>query len=410
VFPLAVAAETGIRLWLSSRQIAAVRRNRDAVPDLFRGEIALPDQRKAADYSVARAQFGRIATLCEAGFKCLMTIGGGIAACDAITARSGWGEPWHGLLLAACVAAAMWLFGLPFSLWRVFRIEARFGFNRTTPLLFAADLAKSLLLGTLLGAPLLLATLVLMSWAGPWWWLWAWLVWLTVTMALTWAAPRFIAPLFNRFSPLADAQLRERVERLLERCGYAAQGGVFVMDGSRRSAHGNAYFTGIGRHKRSVFFDTLLARVEAGEIEAVLAHELGHFRLQHVRQRLLLSMASTLAGLALLALLARQPAFYAALGVPVASPAAALLLFALTVPVFTYFATPLASWWSRRQELAADRFAAAHADAADLAGALTKLYRDNASTLTPDPLHSAFYDSHPPAVERITRLRALAAG
>jgi STE24 endopeptidase len=233
-------------------------------------------------------------------------------------------------------------------------------------------------------------------------------VWLGVMLVLTWAAPRFIAPLFNRFSPLTDVALRERVEALLERCGFQAGGGVFVMDGSRRSAHGNAYFTGIGRNKRIVFFDTLLSRIEPDEIEAVLAHELGHFRLHHIRQRLAVSALSVLGGLALLGWLAGQPSFYAALGVPVATPAMALLLFLVVVPVFTFFATPIEAWWSRRHEREADDFALRYASAERLAGALVKLYRDNATTLTPDRVHSAFYDSHPPALERIGRLRQLA--
>jgi len=244
--------------------------------------------------------------------------------------------------------------------------------------------------------------------AGALWWVWAWLIWLGVSLALAWAAPRFIAPLFNRFSPLTDSALLGRVEALLARCGFKAGGGVFVMDGSRRSAHGNAYFTGIGRNKRIVFFDTLLSRIDGDEIEAVLAHELGHFRLHHVRQRLAVAALSMLAGLALLGWLARQPGFYSGLGVPAGTPAMALLLFALVVPVFTFFATPLEAWWSRRHEREADDFAAAHAPAERLAAALVKLYRDNASTLTPDPVHSAFYDSHPPAVERIERLNRLA--
>jgi STE24 endopeptidase len=244
--------------------------------------------------------------------------------------------------------------------------------------------------------------------AGIWWWAWAWLVWMAVSLALTWAAPRFIAPLFNKFSPLTDGALRERVERLLERCGFKAGGGVFVMDGSRRSAHGNAYFTGIGRNKRIVFFDTLLSRIDGDEIEAVLAHELGHFRLHHVRQRLVASSASLLAGLALLGWLAAQPGFYSALGVPSGSAAMALVLFVVTVPVFTFFTTPLEAWWSRRHEREADDFAVAHSNAERLAAALVKLYRDNASTLTPDRVHSAFYDSHPPALERISRLQRMA--
>jgi STE24 endopeptidase len=270
------------------------------------------------------------------------------------------------------------------------------------------DLLKSLLLGVALGGPLVLAALTLMQRAGAWWWLWAWALWLVWTLALTWAAPRFIAPLFNRFSPLTDAALKLRVETLLERCGFAARGGVFVMDGSSRSAHGNAYFTGIGRNKRIVFFDTLLERIEAAEIEAVLAHELGHFRLHHVRQRLIVTIALTLAALGVMAWAARQPVLYAALGVPAPSAEMALILFALVTPVFAYFTTPLASWWSRRHEVEADAFAAAHANPTDLVAALVKLFRDNASTLTPDPVYSAFYDSHPPALERIARLQAYA--
>jgi STE24 endopeptidase len=277
-----------------------------------------------------------------------------------------------------------------------------------SPWLFAVDAAKRLSLGLALGTPLALGTLSLMEWAGTWWWAWAWLLWLGATIGLTWAAPRFIAPLFNRFTAITDAALKERVEALLERCGFSAGGGVFVMDGSTRSAHGNAYFTGIGRNKRIVFFDTLLARIELDEIEAVLAHELGHFRLHHVRQRLITSMLAVLAGLALLGLLARDPAFYGAFGVP-ESASMALLLFALVTPAFVFFATPIESWWSRRQELAADDFAARYADSKDLISALVKLYRDNATTLTPDRVHSAFYDSHPSAVERIGRLKQLAA-
>ena len=408
LFLAALAAETAVRLWLASRQINAVRIHRDQVPDLFRGQIALADQQRAADYTAARVQLGQYATLFEALIKLLMTIGGGLAAVDSLLRHVHWSEPWHGALVVLAVLLFLQLLGLPFALWRTFRIEAQFGFNRMSPRLFAVDLAKRLLLGVLLGAPLALATLALMQRAGVWWWVWAWLVWLGATLSLTWAAPRFIAPLFNRFSPVSDAALRQRVEALLERCGFKARGGVFVMDGSRRSAHGNAYFTGIGRNKRIVFFDTLLARIDLNEIAAVLAHELGHFRLHHVRQRLAVSTLAVLLGLALLGWLARQPGFYSALGVPVESPPMAILLFTLTVPVFAFFATPIESWWSRRHERAADDFAIAHTDAGSLAGALVKLYRDNATTLTPDPVHSAFYDSHPPALERIASLNARA--
>jgi STE24 endopeptidase len=260
----------------------------------------------------------------------------------------------------------------------------------------------------LLGAPIALATLSLMERAGRGWWFWAWLVWMAASLGLTWAAPRFIAPLFNRFTAITDGALKERVEDLVERCGFTADGGVYVMDNSRRSGHGNAYFTGIGRNKRIVFFDTLLARIELDEIEAVLAHELGHFRLRHVRQRFITGMAGSLAGLALLGLLAGDADFYRGFHVA-AGAAMALLLFAFVVPSFTFFVTPVASWWSRRQELDADAFAVRHASGTALVSALVKLYRDNATTLTPDPVHSAFYDSHPTAVERIARLRRLAA-
>lgn len=409
IFIVAVAAETAIRLWLASRQIVAVRAHRDRVPDLFAGQIALKDQQRAADYTTAKIRLGRRATLFEAAVKLWMTIGGGLALTDALVRPLRWSGPWQGTLLVLSVLLLLQLLGLPFVLWQTFRIEAHFGFNRMSARLFALDFAKQLLLGLVLGGPLVLATLALMQRAGAWWWLWAWLVWVGAMLGLSWAAPRFIAPLFNRFSPLGDAALRQRIETLLERCGFAARGGVFVMDGSRRSAHGNAYFTGIGRNKRIVFFDTLLARIDAEEIEAVLAHELGHFRLHHVRQRLGVSVLSALAGLALLGWLARQPGFYTALGVPAGSPATALVLFVLIVPVFGFFVTPLASWWSRRQERAADDFAVEYSDAGRLGAALVKLYRDNAATLTPDPLHSAFYDSHPPALERISRLHRLAA-
>jgi STE24 endopeptidase len=407
-FLAALAAETLTRLWLGTRQIAAVRAHRNEVPEPFRGQVALADQQKAADYTMARVALGRWATGVEAIVKLVLTLGGGLAAVDAIWRGTGLGEPWRGVLVVAFLLLLLQLVGLPFSLWRTFRIEARFGFNRVSPRLYALDFAKQLLLAALLGGPLLLATLTLMERAGAWWWVWVWLIWLVWTLGLTWAAPKFIAPFFNRFSPLTDEALKKRVETLLERCGFAARGGVFVMDGSLRSAHGNAYFTGIGRNKRIVFFDTLLARIEPVEIEAVLAHELGHFRLHHVRQRLAASVLLTFAGLALLAWLAQQPGFYAALGVPVPSAAMALLLFVLTVPVFTFFATPAMSWWSRRHERQADDFAAEYADAGKLAAALVKLFRDNASTLTPDRIHSAFFDSHPPALERIGRLKALA--
>jgi STE24 endopeptidase len=407
LFIATVAAATALELWLAARQIAAVAAHRIRIPEPFAGRLSPEDHHKAADYTIAKARLGMAGTLLNAGVTLALTVGGGIGAIDALWRHTGWDEPWLGLAVIATVAAAVGIAGLPLSLLRTFRVETRFGFNRTTPLLFLSDLAKGIALAALIGGPLVLAVLALMEHAGHWWWLAAFGCWLAVTLLITWAWPAFIAPIFNKFSPLEDASLRGRIEALLARCGFRSSG-VFVIDGSRRSAHGNAYFTGIGRHKRIVFFDTLLKQLASAEIEAVLAHELGHFRLRHVRQRLLVSIGTMLLGFALLGWLARRPAFYRLLGVPTPSPHAALLLFALIVPVALFFTTPLGSLWSRRHEFAADRFASQHASAQELASALVKLYRDNASTLTPDPLYTAFYYSHPPALERIARLTASA--
>jgi STE24 endopeptidase len=407
LFVVAVIAETITRLWLSSRQIATVSAHRDRVPDLFRSQVELADQQKAADYTVARARLGRIGTLFEAVIKLVFTLGGGIAAIDAWWSHTSLAQPWRGAFVIGTVMLVLTVIHLPFSLWRTFRLEARFGFNRQTPALFVIDMLKGLVLSVVLGGPVVLGALWLMERGGPWWWLHAWLAWTVFSLVLTWAFPRFIAPLFNKFTPLKDEALKERVETLLSRTGFASKG-VFVMDGSRRSSHGNAYFTGVGRNKRIVFFDTLLERLGVAEVEAVLAHELGHFRLRHVTQRIFLSLVTSLVALAALAWIVKQPAIFIALGVPQPSSHTALLLAMFVVPAFTYFITPLSSWWSRRHEFQADDFAARNASASALADALVKLYRSNASTLTPDPIHSAFYDSHPPALVRIARLNALA--
>jgi STE24 endopeptidase len=405
LFIIALVAGTLTELWLSGRQMATVIQHRDRVPAPFADSVSAQDHRKAADYTIAKARLGRCSTIVDAALVLALTVGGGIAAIDALWRHSPLAQPWLGLAVIATVALVMQVVNLPFSLWRTFRLEARFGFNRITPALYLADLAKGLALSVLLGGPLVLATLELMERAGRLWWLWAWGLWLGVMLVMAWAWPAFFAPLFNRFSPLKDQPLRERIESLLRRCGFASKG-VFVVDNSRRSSHGNAYFTGIGRHKRIVFFDTLLERLAHPEVEAVLAHELGHFRLKHVRKRLLLSVAASLAGLALLGWLTAQPGFYRALGVPLPSTHAALLLFMLVVPAFMFFITPLASLWSRRHEFEADEFASRYASPAELATALVKLHRDNASTLTPDPVYAAFYYSHPPPLVRISRLRA----
>ncbi len=407
LFVLAVLTGLAVDLWLSQRQAANVARHRDAVPGPFAGSVSPEEHRKAADYTVAKVRFGRISGALDTLLTLALTVGGGIALVDGWWRHTSLHQPWLGVAVIATVALAVQLVNLPLSVWRTFGLEARFGFNRTTPALFLADLGKGLALAVLIGGPLLVATLLLMQRAGDWWWVWAWGLWLTVMFLMAWAWPAFIAPLFNRFSPLEDQPLKSRIEALLARCGFASKG-VYVVDNSRRSSHGNAYFTGIGRHKRIVFFDTLLERLAHPEVEAVLAHELGHFRLKHVRKRLLLSVAGAFLGLAALGFLAARPGFYHALGVAVPSAHAALLLFFLAVPAFTYFLTPLAALWSRRHEFEADAFATQHASAAELAVALVKLHRDNASTLTPDPLYAAFYYSHPPPLTRITRLRAVA--
>lgn len=404
IFILAVIGGTALQLWLSGRQVAAVASHRARVPEPFGAQISSSDHAKAADYTIATVRFRRIETVFDAAVLLILTIGGGLDAIDTLWRRTGWSQPWLGtavILTLLCLTGAL---GLPFALWRTFRLEARFGFNRLTPRLFVIDRLKSLLLAAAIGIPAVLVVLTLMERAGPTWWLWAWVLWLALMLLMSWAWPVLIAPLFNTFTPLNDAALRARIESLLQRCGFASKG-VFVVDGSRRSAHGNAYFTGIGRNKRIVFFDTLLERLEPAEVEAVLAHELGHFSLKHVRKRLLVSIALSFCGLALLGWLASSPTFYTALGVSTPSAHAALLLFVLAIPPFALFLTPLTSIWSRRHEFEADAFAARTADARELVSALVKLYRDNASTLTPDPVYSAFYYSHPPALTRITRLQ-----
>ena len=408
LFVLLLVAATLTRSWLNQRQVAAVLRHRNEVPEAFRAQIDLASHQKAADYTVASAQVSRWDTLLDAALALLLTLGGGLSAIDRWWQAVHLPAVWHGTAVVLSTFLLLSVIGLPLSIWRTFGVEARFGFNRTTVGLFIADLFKGLLLGLLLGGPLVFVILFLMQRAGSLWWLYAWVVWVAFTVLITWAYPTLIAPLFNKFTPLSDAALKQRTEALLERCGFSSRG-VFVMDGSRRSVHGNAYFTGVGRSKRIVFFDTLLERLQIAEVEAVLAHELGHFRLHHVRSRLLLSLVFGLVGLAVLGVLAQWPDFYRAFRIETASPHAALLLFVFVLPAFTYFTIPIAAWWSRKHEFEADEFAAKFADARQLAEALVKLYRDNATTLTPDSLHSAFYDSHPPALVRISRLQQLAA-
>ncbi|MBC7984187.1 MAG: M48 family metallopeptidase [Candidatus Obscuribacterales bacterium] len=406
-FLIAVLTSTMTRWWLSARQIRAVSAHRDKVPAAFASQIDLAAHTKAADYTIARERFGHIDLAVDVGILLLLTLGGGIEYIDAQCRRLELSGIWHGTLVILTVMFVQTLVTLPLTAWQTFKIEARFGFNRTTPKLFAVDLVKGWVLALALGVPLLAAILYLMERAGSVWWLYAWALFTVFTVVIQWAYPAFIAPWFNKFTPLADQTLQHRITSLLQRCGFKAQG-VFVMNGSLRSAHGNAYFTGFGKTKRVVFFDTLMERLEVGEIEGVLAHELGHYRRHHIRNRLILSLAMSFGGFALLGWLAKWPDFYTALGVAAPSAHAALLLFMLTLSPVLFWITPLAAWWSRQHEFEADEFAAEHANSSELASALTKLYRDNATTLTPDDWHSAFYDSHPTALIRIARLQQLA--
>jgi len=390
-------------LWLANRHIRHVAANRAAVPDAFRNRITLEDHQKAADYTITHARFGRIEDSYGALLLALWTVGGGLEWLDRLCRNFGWGELGTGTVFILSAFILMGLFGLPMSVYQTFVIENRFGFNKTNPGLFVADMIKKTLLLGILGAPLAIAALWLMQETGALWWVYVWLLWGGFTLLLVWAYPALIAPIFNKFTPLKEGSVRQRIQSLLERTGFRSRG-IFVMDGSRRSAHGNAYFTGFGKTKRIVFFDTLLEHLGEKEIEAVLAHELGHFKRRHVMKRMVLTFGFSLAGLAALGWLIMQPWFYTGLGMSQPSTHAALMLFMLIGPVFTFFLQPLFAWGSRRYEYEADSFAAEQTDASELVSALVKLYRENASTLTPDPLHSAFYDSHPPAALRIAHL------
>ncbi|MGZ5105684.1 MAG: M48 family metallopeptidase [Usitatibacter sp.] len=400
-----VLAALAWRTWLGVRQMRHVAAHRDSVPADFAAFIPIEAHRKAADYTLDKQRVSLAETLVIDGVVLLLlTLGGGVAAIDAASqARLGEGYL-RDLATVFGVMIVTASCSLPFDAWRTFVVEARHGFNRTTPRLFLLDLAKGALLAVALGTPLLLAIFWLVKAAGAFWWLYAWLAWIAFTLVLVMVFPRWIAPLFNRFTPLEEGDLRRRIEALIERCGFHAKG-LFVMDGSRRSSHGNAYFTGFGTEKRIVFFDTLIERLTPSEIEAVLAHELGHFARGHIPRLLAVRFALALVMLAILGWLYREPAFYQALGLTGPHIGAALAGFALIVPVFTFPFQPLASLIARRQEFEADAYAASHASAGDLVSALAKLYRDNASTLTPDPLHSLVYDSHPPAALRIDHLR-----
>ena len=403
LFLIAFAAGLILQLWLATRQARHIRAHAAAVPEAFADRITLAQHQKAANYSLARLGVERWDLLLGMLVLLGWTIGGGLNTLDTAINSLGLGSLWAGVALILVTVLIGGLIELPLSIWQTFGIEARYGFNRNTPAGFIKDKLLGVILTLLLGVPLIAIILWLMSGAGDLWWLWAWLVWMGFSLLLTWAYPILIAPLFNKFKPLQDAALRTRLEALLARCGFKSNG-MFIMDGSRRSAHGNAYFTGFGANKRIVFFDTLLDGLEGDEVEAVLAHELGHFKRRHIVKMLAVSSILSLCGLALLGWLAQQAWFYHGLGVERATPALALLLFMLILPVFTVFISPLMASFSRRHEFEADDFAAEQTNPLHLISGLVKMYRDNASTLTPDPLYSAFYHSHPPAPVRIAHL------
>jgi STE24 endopeptidase len=407
VFLAALALSASMRAWLIGRQIQHVDRHRNSVPKAFIDAIEPAAHQKAADYAVSKSRLSLIGLVLDTMLALLWTIGGGLALLDGIWRHANMSLLNTGILVIASYALINAMIELPLNVYSTFGIEARFGFNRTRVKTYLLDLIKLILLAVILGAPLLYAALWLMNRSGQLWWFYVWILWLSFSLVLTWAYPVLIAPLFNKFTPLEDAGLKQRIESLLHRCGFTSHG-VFVMDGSTRSAHGNAYFTGLGRNKRIVFFDTLMDKLMPEEIEAVLAHELGHFRLRHVIQRLAVTAMLSLGGLAILGWLAGGDWFYHGLGVPQVSGYMALLLFSLLVPPFLSLLEPLRSAWSRRHEFQADAYASRHANGSALIRALVKLYRDNATTLTPDPLHSAFHDSHPPAPLRIARLEKLA--
>lgn len=403
LFLVALGISSVLQWWLASRHIKYVRSHRDHVPDAFAEQISIAAHEKAADYTLAKTSLERIELVIALILLLAWTLGGGLNLLDTFWTPFGLSPLWTGTAFLISLFVLMSVLDIPLGVYRTFVLEARFGFNRTTVKTFIGDHLKQLLLLLLIGVPLALVILWLMGNMGSLWWVWVWAVWTGFGLLMMWAYPAFIAPLFNKFEPLEDAALRERITNLMERCGFKSNG-IFVVDGSKRSGHGNAYFTGLGRNKRIVFFDTLLDSLSATEIEAVLAHELGHFHHKHILKRIITMALLSLAGLALLGWLIDQQWFYSALGMPNMSLHAALALFLLVIPVFTFFLHPIMTWSSRRHEFEADAFAASISNADELVHALVKMYEENASTLTPDPLYSAFYDSHPPAPVRIAHL------
>ena len=403
IFIVALILAFLLEFWLDQRQIRHVLANRGQVPGEFADRISLAEHQKAADYTVARTRFGSVNQIVGVIILLMWTLAGGIDLLDHVWRGLGFNSVVTGVGVMLSVLLISALVELPLSAYRTFYIEQRFGFNNSSLGLFIGDAVKQTVLTLLIGTPILLLVLWLMQHMGGLWWLYVWAVWMGFSLLMLWAYPAFIAPLFNKFSPLENTDLRTRIENLLKRCGFTSNG-IFIMDGSRRSSHGNAYFTGLGKNKRIVFFDTLLNSLEPEETEAVLAHELGHFKHKHIQKRIFSMAVMTLIGLAILGYIMQQESFYTGLGVSQPSQYAALLLFMMVAPLFSIYLQPVFSWFSRKHEFEADSFAAQQSNAARLIQALVKLYKENASTLTPDPLYSAFHDSHPPAPVRIAHL------
>ena len=409
-FAAALLLQLAVKFWLATRQMRHVAAHRHQVPAAFAKTVPLTSHQKAADYTLAKGRFGLLSAAFGSAVLLAWTLLGGLDLLNAVLRDAvlpAWGATAYQLALLAAFTLLGAVIELPLDWYSTFRIEQQFGFNRMTLRMWLSDMAKGAAVGSLIGLPLAALILWIMGASGGLWWLWAWMAWVAFNLVLLVIYPTLIAPLFNKFEPLPYEALKARVQALMQRCGFAAKG-LFVMDGSKRSAHANAYFTGLGAAKRVVFFDTLLQRLTPGEVEAVLAHELGHFKHRHVLKRMLGIFAISLAGLALLGWLAAQPAFYIGLGVApnlnAPNDALALLLFMLALPPFTFFIAPLMANLSRRDEFQADAYACAQASGADLANALLKLHEDNAATLTPDPVYVRFYYSHPPASERLAAL------
>jgi len=403
VFVIIVVGALALNWWLNRRQLQHIRTYRAEVPAAFADRISLAAHQKAADYTSDKVRLSQLELIYSSALLLLWTLGGGLNWLDKLWSQWLDNPLWHGVAFVVSIMLLGSVLDLPFAIYRTFVIEARYGFNRMTPRLYVVDLLKGMALTLAIATPLLWLVLWLMQSAGNLWWVYVWAVWIGFSLLMMFVYPTWIAPLFNKFAPLDDLELRDRIEKLLTRCGFTSKG-IFIMDGSRRSSHGNAYFTGLGENKRIVFFDTLLKSLRAEEIEAVLAHELGHFKRRHIQKQILAMAGMSFIGLGALGLLINQDWFFHGLGMEHASNHAALVLFMLLLSVLGVYFQPLFSYFSRRHEFEADDFAASQSDARDLIRALVKLYEENASTLTPDPIYSAFHDSHPPAPVRIAHL------